>query len=213
MSEYYAVQRSTDHLAHYGVKGMKWGVRRALAYEDHKALDSHFRKAAKKLAKLHDKAFNSDKYAAKSVAYGIAATGTGTLAVGGPKLTGAMLKKIGEATERAGRNAIDNRVYKTKLGSGVAAFARKSGSAIRKAGSSVEKWGGNKKNSARFRIGAGAVTAGLGVAAARNAYISANNRKYAEKAYAFRKVMDDTFAGTPYEGKYVAPPKRRKKSR
>lgn len=28
MSEYYAVIRSTDYLAHYGVKGMKWGVRK-----------------------------------------------------------------------------------------------------------------------------------------------------------------------------------------
>ena len=28
MSEYYAVVRSSDHLAHYGVKGMTWGVRK-----------------------------------------------------------------------------------------------------------------------------------------------------------------------------------------
>ena len=58
MSEYYAVVRSTDHLAHYGVKGMKWGVRKAIARGNQKALDRHFRKAAKKLAKLQDIGLN-----------------------------------------------------------------------------------------------------------------------------------------------------------
>lgn len=32
MSEYYAVERTSDSLTHYGVKGMKWGVRKAIAY-------------------------------------------------------------------------------------------------------------------------------------------------------------------------------------
>ena len=30
MSSYYGVQRSSEYLAHYGVKGMKWGIQRAL---------------------------------------------------------------------------------------------------------------------------------------------------------------------------------------
>lgn len=30
MNEYYAVVRSSSALSHYGVKGMRWGVRRAI---------------------------------------------------------------------------------------------------------------------------------------------------------------------------------------
>ncbi|MBP5168812.1 MAG: hypothetical protein ILP14_06375 [Oscillospiraceae bacterium] len=85
MNEYYAVVRSTDELAHYGVKGMKWGVRKALANRNERALDRHFRKAAKKLAKLQDIGTISKKYAAKAAAYGAAAAGTGTIAIAGTK--------------------------------------------------------------------------------------------------------------------------------
>ena len=30
MAEYYGVQRSEEYLAHYGIKGMKWGVRKEI---------------------------------------------------------------------------------------------------------------------------------------------------------------------------------------
>ncbi len=30
MAQYYAVERSSEYLAHYGVRGMKWGVRKAI---------------------------------------------------------------------------------------------------------------------------------------------------------------------------------------
>lgn len=49
---YYGVTRSDEYLAHYGVKGMKWGVRKAIEKGDSKALARHYKKAAKKLAKL-----------------------------------------------------------------------------------------------------------------------------------------------------------------
>ena len=62
---------------------MKWGVRRAIVTGNKKALDWHFQKAAKKLAKLQDIGLNSKKYAAKASAYGAAAIGTGTLAIKG----------------------------------------------------------------------------------------------------------------------------------
>ena len=82
---YYGVTRSTDHLAHYGVKGMKWGVQRAVARKNVKALDRHYKKAAKKLAKFQDIGLDSPKYAKRALAYGVAATGTGTLAIKGPE--------------------------------------------------------------------------------------------------------------------------------
>ena len=56
MNSYYAVVRSTDHLAHYGVKGMQWGVRKALhegGARGERRLARQYKKAAKKLAKLN----------------------------------------------------------------------------------------------------------------------------------------------------------------
>lgn len=56
MSEYYAVQRSGKHLSHYGVSGMKWGVKKAIERGNSRALGRQYKKAAKKLAKLNAKA-------------------------------------------------------------------------------------------------------------------------------------------------------------
>ena len=48
----YAVERDGAYLAHYGIKGMKWGVRKARERGNDRALGRQYRKAAKKLAKL-----------------------------------------------------------------------------------------------------------------------------------------------------------------
>lgn len=52
MAYYYAIERSSEYLEHYGVKGMKWGVRKALARGDRAGLRRHYLKAAKKLGEL-----------------------------------------------------------------------------------------------------------------------------------------------------------------
>lgn len=82
---YYGITRSDEYLAHYGVKGMKWGVRKAIEKGDSKALKRHYEKAAKKLAKLkknenvgeQQKAYKRDSKIA-ATALGIGATGIGT---------------------------------------------------------------------------------------------------------------------------------------
>lgn len=56
MAEYYGVTRTSEYLAHYGVKGMRWGVRRAREKNDPKALERQYRKALKKAKKLNTKA-------------------------------------------------------------------------------------------------------------------------------------------------------------
>lgn len=89
---YYAVERSTDHFKHYGIKGMRWGVRKAIEKGNNKALARQYKKAAKKLAKLNKRAdievqsANANKYnkiakiAGKigGVGAGLAVVGTGT---------------------------------------------------------------------------------------------------------------------------------------
>ena len=66
MSEYYGtIAASSDFLAHYGVKGMRWGVRKAVASGNTKALDRQYHKANKKLQKLYSRT-NSQNYINKA---------------------------------------------------------------------------------------------------------------------------------------------------
>lgn len=90
---YYAIERSTDYIEHYGIKGMRWGVRRAIQSGNDKKLEKQYKKAQKKLKKLSQKAdpvFQRNeqiKYEKASkgartagrVALGIATAGTGLI--------------------------------------------------------------------------------------------------------------------------------------
>ena len=82
---YYGVSPSSDFFAHYGVKGMKWGVRRAIERGNQRALARHYNRAAKKLAKLskrtdielqNKKAKNYGRLAKAGLGIGLASAGT-----------------------------------------------------------------------------------------------------------------------------------------
>ena len=92
MAEYYGVTRTPEYLMHYGVKGMRWGVRKAIARGNTKHLDRQYRKAYKKLQKLNKRAdINTQKAIAEKydkassgsrivgrVGLGLATTGIGS---------------------------------------------------------------------------------------------------------------------------------------
>ena len=225
MSEYYAVVRSTDHLAHYGIKGMKWGVRKAVLLGNEKRLRRNFNRAVKKLNKLQDKALRSGKYAAKSAAYGAAAAATGTLAIAGTR-------GIKKAANKLKENALKGAMAAGKAGD-TKAMNRLSKryrmiKPLSDAADKFDTWGQKESLLAKhnpysdkvkfskntvMRIGAGAASAGLAAASARNAYIASHGRKYLDKADQWRNAMDESFAGTKYQGQYVREPKQRKKRR
>ena len=118
MAKYYGVTRNEEYLAHYGVRGMKWGVRKAIKKGNEKKLSRLYSKSQKKLQKLNLKA-DVDvqrEYAKKHTRRAIAAAGVGALglaAYGG--ITSSARKALSEA-----KTGLDNirRRKKTVVGSG-----------------------------------------------------------------------------------------------
>ena len=218
---------------------MKWGVRKAILTGNQRALDRHYRKAAKKLAKLTDIGINSKKYAAKSVAYGAAAAGTGTLAVGGTKMAGNILsyaaRKIAPIYARYAphtkknyelyRKLADNDYVSDKVNAfGNKTYITKKNTAFveNAAGERMTIPGTNKymtkttytpvvTGDTLYRAGAGLVTAGLAAKSAQNAYRASHGAKYRAKAKAWKNEMNSAFKGTQYEGRYDRPKRRRRK--
>ena len=86
-NEYYGIASTPmdDYLAHYGVRGMKWGVRKAVASGNSARLGRQYAKAQKKLAKLEKRANSGAKYARRAAALGAGAAIAGGAAVLGNK--------------------------------------------------------------------------------------------------------------------------------
>ena len=101
----YAVDRSDEYLAHYGIKGMKWGVQKAIENKDADAYNKHYRKAMKRLAKLERQASSGSKYAKRAALLTGAAGITGGVAVQGATGIARSLQNRANRRAAALRNA------------------------------------------------------------------------------------------------------------
>ena len=168
MAEYYAVERSPEYLAHYGIRGMKWGVRRALKKGDFAAYTKHYRKAGKKLGDLSIKANRQYQKSQAKENLGAGAALTGLGALGGLASYGIVKGQL--AAQKALLPNERSRLILHPIGLyGTSALA----------------------------AGGGLGLMGAGVANAYRGSKSGNKRAI-KKRDRFRKEMEETFKGTPY---------------
>ena len=112
MDEYYgSTLASSDFFAHYGVKGMKWGVRKAIEKDDAKRLARQFKRAEKKLAKLNERA-DVTAQQKKANKYNKIAKVSGKIGLGG-----AALATAGTGTDHTLHyiNSLHKQIAKDKL--------------------------------------------------------------------------------------------------
>ena len=163
----YAIERSDEYLAHYGIRGMKWGVRKAREMGGErgaKRLSKQYAKASKKLAKLEKRAANSGKYARRAALMGAGAAAAGGLAAAGTKgLTTGMGHLI--RGTRATGNALMNvtkghsgKVAKAVRGTGLAMIqtSRAGGGmhdSFAKAAKAMNTWGNSNSIGNAVKIG------------------------------------------------------------
>ncbi len=226
MAEYYGVTRSEEYLAHYGVKGMKWGVQKARLHGNEKRLDRHFKKASKKLAKLSERA-DIEAQSKKAVALNKAAkvygavgmAGLGTLAgLQGTKqvsrlLAEAALKKKAWNSEAA-KNAFDNDAWEAKK-----IYNRLSEAAGDRADSRWDIYSKADRALEAYHAPIAIATSGAlsGAAASKVMTYAAKKRttpeshaKAVAKRDAWKKEMGVAFKGTKYDQTFTTPRKRKR---
>lgn len=128
---YYGVTRTDEYLAHYGIKGMKWGVRKAIESGNSARLGRQYRKAQKKLAKLEARANNGKKYAKRAAALGAGAAAAGGLAAAGTTRIAQGIRRAGiagvGATKAVGEALVSAGGSKKLRSTGIGAKMRTAG--------------------------------------------------------------------------------------
>lgn len=98
MAQYYGIERSEEYLEHYGIKGMKWRVQKAIRKGDIAVYKKQYKKAVKKLERLEKKAAKVSKYAKKAIIKGAgtaASLGNIPLAINNPGIVAYRAAKTG----------------------------------------------------------------------------------------------------------------------
>lgn len=175
MSEYYAVVRSTDSLMHYGIKGMRWGVRKAIESKNSKALSKQYNKALKKAKKLNTKAnISKSKQEYKGRMADAAMTGVTGAALAGGSLG---LRSLARAN--------GHHVTAVGIGAGIPFYY-------------------DSETSPKYMVPLGAGLAGVGAyhavkgLAAKHRTTKAGHAKAKAKAESWQSEMKKTFKGTKY---------------
>lgn len=145
-NEYYGAPTTptSDYLAHYGIKGMKWGVRKARESGNARALGRQYRKAQRKLARLEKRAASGKKYAKRAALLGAGAAAAGGIAATGTRGIGAATRGVGKVAQ-GGANAVGAGLQAAQRGLQAVGF-RKAGVALGKAGVGMRKYGAQAAN-------------------------------------------------------------------
>lgn len=162
----YAVERNGEYLAHYGIRGMKWGVRKAIASGNSARLSKQYAKAQKKLAKLEKRAANSGKYAKRAALMGAGAAAAGGLAVAGTKGVGNAINYGGKVARKAVKaygnvasglgKGLANASYRLPIGTNAKLAVKQAGLGIQGSGNAAKRLAkGTDINVAVNKVGEG----------------------------------------------------------